>query len=399
MTRRATTARRTRDPYGIGPVGGYVGPIAAAAALVIIALVTLSLMNGQVPLRSGSNNGNGQPGPNRTPAPSGVVIPEPELTFPGTLTYAKAGNIWIQTEDEVKQLTDSGNDLMPSFSPDGTTIYFVRAIEGYGLFPTGGGGRRTWYDLSTPSIMRVPADGSAKPERLLLGRFKSGSNLWFYWIRQPVISPNNRTVAVVSDGPNPTQSDVVLQFFDTKTEKLTKAKVAQSAPLGHQDPAWRADGKVLLYVKNGRDGTRGAAQIMRYVVETEKSAALTGPGYLSPAWSPDNKYVAAVRTDSFGTDVVILDAKSGAEILRVTNDDHSFSPVWSPAGDAIAFLHLEGSIVDLQMVKLDGTPGAWTVGPVTGVTEVSGLDAASRPSWFVSASELPVPSVAPSAAP
>ena len=399
MTRRAATARRTRDPYGIGPVGGYVAPIAAAAALVIIALVTLSLMNGQVPLRSGSNTGNGQPEPNRTPAPSNIVIPEPEVTFPGTLTYAKAGNIWIQTVDEVKQLTDSGNDSMPSFSPDGTTIYFVRAIEGYGLFPTGGGGRRTWYDLSTPSIMRVPADGSAKPERLLLGRFKSGSNLWFYWIRQPVISPNNRTVAVVSDGPNPTQSDVVLQFFDTKTKKLTKANVAQSPPLGHQDPAWRADGKVLLFVKNGRDGTRGAAQIMRYVVETKKAVALTGPGYLSPAWSPDNKYVAAVRTDSFGTDVVILDAKSGAEILRVTNDDHSFSPVWSPAGDAIAFLHLEGSIVDLQMVKLDGAAGAWTVGPVTGVTEVSGLDAASRPSWFVLASELPVPSVAPSATP
>jgi Tol biopolymer transport system component len=399
VTRRAAAARRTRDPYGLGPVGGYIAPIAAAAALVIIALVTLSLMNGQVPLRPASNNGNGQPGPNRSPAPSGVVIPEPELTFPGTLTYAKAGNIWVQTEDEVKQLTDSGNDSMPSFSPDGTTIYFVRTIESYGLFPNGGGGRRSWYDLWTPSIMRVPADGSTKPERLLLGRFKAGNNLWFYWIRQPVIAPNNRTVAVISDGPNPTQSDVVLQFFDTKTKKLTKAKVAQSAPLGHQDPAWRADGKVLLYVKNGREGTRGAAQIMRYVVETEKSAALTGPGYLSPAWSPDNKYVAAVRTDSFGTDVVILDAKSGAEILRVTNDDHSFSPVWSPAGDAVAFLHLEGSIVDLKMVKLDGTAGAWTVGPVTGVTEVSGLDAASRPSWFVPASELPAQTVAPSVAP
>ena len=402
MTRRAGAARParpTRDPYGIGPVGGYVGPIAAAVALVVIALVTLTLMNGQVPFRSGSGdgNGNGNPGgPVRTAAPSGVIIPEPEITFPGTITYAKAGNIWIQTADNVRQLTDSGHDSMPSFSPDGTSIYFIRVAESTGRFPSGGNGRRAWYDLSTPSLMRVPADGSGKPERLLLGRYRSGSSTWFYWIRQPVLSPNNRTVALISDGPNPTASGIVLQFFDLQTEKLTKAAVAAGVQLGHQDPAWRSDGKILLYVKNGRTGAKGAPQIMRLTVATKKSAAVTGPGYLSPAWSPDSRYIAAVRTDSFGTDVVVLDAKTGAEILRVTNDDHSFAPVWSPAGDAIVFLHLEGSIVDLHMVKLDGTAGSWTVSPVTPLTNVSGLDAASRPSWFVPASELPAATVAPS---
>jgi hypothetical protein len=92
---------------------------------------------------------------------------------------------------------------------------------------------------------------------------------------------------------------------------------------------------------------------------------------------------------------VILDAKTGAEIRRVTNDEHSFAPVWSPAGDSIAFLHLDGSIVDLHMVKLEGTPGAWTVGEPTAITEVSGLDAASRPSWFVGPGELPAGTAAP----
>jgi Tol biopolymer transport system component len=401
MTRRAAgtrPARPARDPYGIGPVGSYAAPIAAAVALVVIALVTLTLMNGQVPFRSGSSNGNGNPGgPIRTPAPSNVIIPEPEITFPGTITYAKAGNIWIQTADEVRQLTDSGHDSMPSFSPDGTAIYFIRETEGTGRFPSGGNGRRVWYDLSTPSLMRIPADGSSKAERLLLGRHRSGGSTWFYWIRQPAVSPNNRTVALISDGPDPTVSGIVLQFFDLRTEKLTKVAVASGVQLGHQEPAWRSDGKILLFVKNGRSGAKGAPQIMRYTVSTKKSGAVTGPGYLSPAWSPDSRYIAAVRTDSFGTDVVILDAKNGAEILRVTNDDHSFAPVWSPAGDAIAFLHLDGSIVDLHMVELEGTAGSWTVSPVTPLTNVSGLDAASRPSWFAPASELPAATAAPSA--
>lgn len=158
------------------------------------------------------------------------------------------------------------------------------------------------------------------------------------------------------------------------------------------------DGSYLLLVKNGRDGSRGAPQIIRYNPENQRSFIVTGPGYISPAPSPDGKYIAATRTDNFGTDVVILDGATGAEILRVTDDAGSFSPVWSPAGDAIAYLHLDGSIVDLKMATLEGPPGSWTIGKTTSLTEVSGLDAASRPGWFIPADELPDPTAAPSSA-
>jgi dipeptidyl aminopeptidase/acylaminoacyl peptidase len=136
---------------------------------------------------------------------------------------------------------------------------------------------------------------------------------------------------------------------------------------------------------------------MRYVVATGKAAPLTGPGYLAPAWSPDGRYVAATSSDNFGTDVVILDLK-GSEILRVTDDAHSFSPVWSPTGDSIAFLHLAGQIVDLDLARLDGSSGNWTVKETVPLTQVSGLDGASRPGWFVPASDLPAQTPAPSAA-
>src|SRR6185369_4228329 len=55
------------------------------------------------------------------------------------------------------------------------------------------------------------------------------------------------------------------------------------------------------------------------------------------------------------------------------------SPVWSPAGDAIAFLRLDGEIADLVEVKLNGSPGSWTKGDETPLTEVSGLDRAVTP--------------------
>lgn len=395
--RRARTSRAARDPYGIGPVAGYVGPLLAVAALVVIAIATLNLMNGQLPFRSGNGTGNGNGGgPAVTPAPSNVVITPPETAFAGSIAYAKAGNIWVQTASGAKQLTDGGTDAMPSFSADGRWIYFVRVQESRGKFPAGGRLSQAWYDLSTPSLMRIRADGTGA-QRLLTGRYTQGSSTWFYWIRQPVPSPDGRTIALISDGPNPLQSSIVLQTYDLTTKRLTSLGLPESSSLGHQDPAWRPDGKFLLYVRNGRELIRGAPQIFRYDPATKRTRAMTGPGYLAPAWSPDGRFIAATKTDAFGTDVAILDS-AGNELLRVTDDDHSFSPVWSPAGDAIAFLHLEGTIVDLRLATLERASGTWTVTKVVDLTTVSGLDGASRPSWFVPASELPAVTPAPSAA-
>jgi Tol biopolymer transport system component len=389
VTRRPGAVRGTQDPYGLGPARGYVAPIVAGIALIVIAAMTFTLLNGQMPFRNNSS-GNGNPGPNRTAAPSNVVIVEPQVTFPGSMVYAKAGNIWVQTGKDVHQVTNSGLDSMPSFSPDGAWIYFIRQVPGRGLFPVNG--RLNWYDLATPALVRVKSDGSAEPEGIASGRVKKGKSLFFFWMREPVLSPDGHTIAVVSDGTDPTANDVVAQFYDTKTKKFTKLKLATTSGLGHQDPAWMRDGSYLLLVKNGRDGSRGAPQIIKYNPVNQKVFTITGPGYLSPSPSPDNRYIAATRTDSFGTDIVILDGTTGAELVRVTSDGSSFSPVWSPAGEAIAFLRLNGTIVDLQMAKLAGQAGSWTVGETIALTEVSGLDAGSRPGWFIPASELPKPS-------
>lgn len=394
---RRTRPRGTRDPYGIGPVSGYVGPVIAIVALLIIAFITIGLAQGQLPFSSGTSGTNGGGGngggPAASPAPSNVVIVEPEVTFPGSIVYGKAGNIWIQTGKDAHQLTDGGNDAMPAYSADGQWVYFIRTVVGKGKFP-GGGGNRTWYDLETPTLMRIKPDGTGA-QRLLTGRFVQGTSTWFYWLRQPTPSPDGKTVTVISDGPNPLQSDVIVKSFNLATKQLTSLNLPESGSLGHQDPAWRPDGRILLFVHNGRELTRGAPQIYRFDAVTKKAFKVTGPGYLQPSWSTDIHFFAATRTDSFGTDIVILDT-SGKEVLRVTDDGHSFSPVWSPAGDAIAFLHLSGTSVDLRMATLDPSSGHWAVSKTVDLTKVSGLDGASRPSWFIPASEMPAPTTAPS---
>ena len=139
-------------------------------------------------------------------------------------------------------MTGGGHDSMPSWSPDGKDIYFIRTTDEIGIWPAQGSDRR--YQMTVPAVMRVRADGSGDPAAVLDGHISVGSRDWFSWIRQPVLGPDGKTLAMVSDGPDPTKSDVVLQFYDLSKKKRTIPAVSEVTPLGHQDPAWRPDGKV-----------------------------------------------------------------------------------------------------------------------------------------------------------
>jgi dipeptidyl aminopeptidase/acylaminoacyl peptidase len=400
MSRAGARRPRIRDLYGLLPDRSWLAPGLSVAGLVLVAAVTLSLSGGAVPFVGGSGSANGGAGgATRSAAPSNVVV-VPEVTFPGSIVYAKAGNIWVQHGQDVRQLTSGGKDSMPSWSPDGTSVYFIRTTDTAGLWPAQGVERH--YRETVPAIMRVDATGAGEPELILDGSISANGRSWFSWIRQPVLAPDGRTIAMVSDGPDPTSSDVVLQFYDLTTRKRTVPQVSESAPLGHQDPAWRADGRFLLYVRNGREGARGAPEIFRWDVAKGKATQLTGPGYLEPSYSPDGTFIAATRTSGFGNDVVILDAAHGREVLRVTNDGASWAPVWAPTGDAIAFLHIDGQIVDLKLARLGGPGPDWTVTDTQDLTQVSGLDGGSRPAWHVPPDELPAtpaPTIAPSPGP
>ncbi|MBI2782446.1 MAG: PD40 domain-containing protein [Chloroflexi bacterium] len=386
---RANPRPRAPRPTGGSRLPFEVAPALSVVGLVVVAIVSFSLLGGSLPSISGPGGPNDPGGPIRTATPSNVVVVpnDPRTKIPGSLLYVKDGNIWVQSGDKARQLTTGGADAMPAWSPDGASIYFVRVSDATGKWPSAGVIRT--YNLSVPSLMRIKADGSGQPEILLTGNVKKGSNTWSYFIREPSIAPDGLSAAIITDGPDPTRSDIVVKFLDFADGSISDPNLGEIQSLGHQDPAWSPDGKTLLYVRNAREGSRGTPAIYRYSVATKKSTELTGPGYTAPAWSRDGRFVAATQTTSFGTDVVILDAKTGAELLRVTQDESSFSPVWSPKGDAVAFYRVDYGVVDLYLVPLQGTAPTWTAGDPLALTISAGLEADSRPTWFIPADQLP----------
>ena len=78
MTRRSSPASRRRaprDPYGLIPSGTPIAPLLALGGLAVVAILTLGLLNGNLPFVGGSGGGGGGGGgPDATPAPSNVVV-------------------------------------------------------------------------------------------------------------------------------------------------------------------------------------------------------------------------------------------------------------------------------------------------------------------------------------
>jgi dipeptidyl aminopeptidase/acylaminoacyl peptidase len=401
MTQRPRKTRSARgsgrDPYGVGRVTPFLAPLLSMAGLVVVAAATFFALTGQLPfLGSPSANGTSGGGPaGRTPSPSAPPDVNPAIQIPGSLVYVKAGNLWIQSGNAARQLTNTGRDSQPTWSPDGGWVYFIETRETSGRFPAEAVLKR--YDLKYPVLTRIHPDGTGR-ESVLSGLYKTGPGAaytWFWFILDPAVSPDGTRLAVVSDGPDPTRNDVVLQFVDLGTRQLVSAKLPDNPPLGHQDPAWRPDGSSILYVMNARSGNAGAPAIWRYDTTTKKTTPFTSAGYTAPAWSPDGRYVAAVRTTSLGTDVVVLDAK-GAELARVTTDGRSSGPAWSPDGHQLAFLRLSGVTVDLQLATLQrASNGGVSVVKVDPLTTFSGLDGNSRPAWW---GPRPTPAASPSPA-
>ncbi len=120
-----------------------------------------------------------------------MPTPEPGVEVPGTLVYAKDGNIWIQTAGSARQLTSGGHDSMPAFSPNGASVYFVRTRHLDGKWSLGGVVKD--YRLDVPSLMVVPTTGG-DAKRVLDALVNPPGNLkWIGFIREPSSRPTAAT--------------------------------------------------------------------------------------------------------------------------------------------------------------------------------------------------------------
>jgi Tol biopolymer transport system component len=344
-----------------------------------------------------------EPGASSRPTPL-IVEPEPSVApdivepppdqranITGTIVFSRVGDIWAVSGQELRRLTDSDStksDSSPTWSPDGKHIYFIRTTKR----PTADSRPGGLYTLYTTDVWRMKADGSDK-ERVYDSLIKDAAGTWFSHVLQPDMSPDGVTLAVVSDGPDGSGL-VELHLINSRTGRMAKVTAPVDDELGHNDPAFSPDGRKIAYTVNNAQGSDGVPRVGIHECQTRSNCTLgptrqLRPGYAHPSWAPDGTWLAVEATRGMGRDIAIIDPRRGDVRVLLTDDGDSFSPVVSPAGDQIAYLHRDGVRIDARVMSLDiAADGKITLVEDRAITDDGSIDGESPPEWFIPSDQL-----------
>ncbi|MFF3215676.1 hypothetical protein ACFYYB_34240 [Streptomyces sp. NPDC002886] len=219
--------------------------------------------------------------------------------------------------------TPTVSDVMPSWSPDGKRVAFVRygaggAVDGIWTMTAAGG-----------DLKAVPGTKGAS---------------------DPAWSPDGKRIAYAK--PVGSQREIyVAALAGTSATRLTHTAADDL------HPTWSPDGKYLAF---NRADASGHSRVMRIRLSTLTETAVTGAS--SHDWTPDWSAagrIAFSRVDSSGFAHLYLVRPDGTGVHRITaarfNDKN---PSWSPDGSRLVFTRGGGDDADpehLYLVKPDGT--------------------------------------------
>ena len=286
----------------------------------------------------------------------------------------------LPTVQSVRCLTPDGG-LTPCFFPDGKRIAYVRA--------TPEGEQQLWIiSIETGKATRLGDIDDAE---------------------HPAVSPDGKSIAYLA-GPVFARRIFIIDVAKAKTRALTTkpgfmsrpcwvgggkrisfasgkgrdrrlVSIALSAPgenvrevkrVGPATPTFSDTGKFIATVTPDDKGAgylrvlTADGKVHMEIPQVDFSASGVNPrGCYDPAFSPDDRYLAYVRSDlQPASDLYLRDLKTGAETRLTTDRADNQTPAFSPDGRSLAFVALRGSqqhkvhLMALKRPDADGASGS-----------------------------------------
>jgi len=256
----------------------------------------------------------------------------------------EAGQIWLIQEDgnHSQQITTEGKNSQPTWSPDGSTIYFIQEQNGEIFFGSYGlaQNQENFYHFPDLNIKIEPnnIDPNVYPA-VIDSRWSAGLS----W------SPNGEKIVYTSEG-----TLKILDLASGSSEPLTSGV----------DPSWRPatpatdSATDVPPLATGVTPTHTNAYIIVGEIwlinnQTDQRSQITqGTDYYTLDWSPDGQFLLALNESD---QLDLLNINSGSVItmgpaclLRYT------PPIWSPDSQKIIYQHCEGTDFQMRVVDITG---------------------------------------------
>lgn len=242
-------------------------------------------------------------------------------------------------------------DDQPAWSPDGRQIAFSSNRDGnfeIYVMNADGSGLRNLTNTPTqdeqnpvwsPDGRRIActaASGGAADVLVLAVTGGSPLNLSRHPARdsQPAWSPDGAMLAFTSE------RDGNAEIYVVSADGGEPLNLSASPATADWGPAWRPDGRQLLYLSGAPDGPARLRVINPQGGGARDLAGAADDTYAQAAWSPDGRLIAAVRarTGVLASQEVVLLNADGSFLASLTDSPaHYARPAWQPDGAGVLF--------------------------------------------------------------
>jgi len=222
---------------------------------------------------------------------------------------------------------DAGSESMVSIAPDGKFIAYVA-----------GNANRDIY------LRRVGGGKSVN-----LTESSSEDDI------QPAFSPDGQSIAFRSDRDG--GGIFIMGATGESAKRLTDFGFS---------PAWSPEGReIAVSTQPGNPSTqRQPASLWRVNVATGARRQVSHRNGVLPSWSPSGRRIAFAERKGSGEFDISTIASEGGEVVPITKDRAlDLSPAWSPDGKYLYFLSDRSGVMNLWRVAVDQSTGRATQNP------------------------------------
>lgn len=318
--------------------------------------------------------------PGDVPQPGEVAAQNADAHALAGLVYQTPEGLWqITSNGEPRLITDLPNAVL---SPNGSAVLFIDQDDLW-LADLSSGARRNltqtpdrreccaqWWpnQPETVVLMSQPADNESPSAGQVTLVNLDGSGYQVLMENQdsislPAPSPDGDTLAFEAGGETWLYHlSSGLEELDFTPYGLTISKIGS--------PAWSPDGARLAWMSGpgfGANQTWQAAVVVLDLPARQSAVVQTfdpvgrGGWFAAPSWSPDGDWLAYVIEDSSPIEygLWVASPQPGGEQAPVSHGvGPGASPVWNPAGTALAFIAIRAD----QMSGIDlAAAGSWLV--------------------------------------